>query len=102
MKRNNLWQRVVFFVPTVIGLGIASLSFGGPIDGLNIPADFSGHLVATQTIQTNYIDDTTPRQRFGEGSELDQLFVNPNLSDGFLRIGVTGNLDNLPPISPAH
>jgi hypothetical protein len=71
-------------------------------DGLNIPGDFAGHLLASQKIQTNYRDDTSPLQRYGEGSELDQLFVHPNIADGFLRIGVTGNLDTYPSRYPTH
>jgi hypothetical protein len=57
-----------------------------PPDGLNIPANFAGQLLATQKIQTNYLDDTSPFQRFGEGSVLDQLFVNPNVAHGFLHV----------------
>ncbi|MEN1682022.1 MAG: hypothetical protein AAGJ46_20770 [Planctomycetota bacterium] len=81
----------------------SSVASAAEIDGLNIPDDFAGHLVATQTIQTGYIDDLTPGQGFGEGSELNQLFVDPNVDDGFLKIGVTGNLDNYPfPDGPVH
>jgi hypothetical protein len=53
------------------------------IDGLNIPRDFAGQLAATQTIQTNYSDDTTSGQSYGQGSELDQLFVDRTFATDF-------------------
>ena len=98
MLSANLRRRLA-----LTSLAIAPLSAqAASINGLNIPSDFGGYSVATQTIQTNYIDDLTPIQRRGEGSELDQLFVHPDTSDGLLKIGVTGNLDNKPTRGPTH
>src|SRR5262249_23164154 len=62
-----------------------------PIDGRNIPTDFGGHLLATQRFQTQF-GDHTDNSQFGEGSELDQLFVTNDANR--LYIGITGNLKN--------
>ena len=63
------------------------------VDGANIPSDFAGSLVATQATGTGFGDDTNPSQGFGGGSELNRLFVEPDLGAGLLRIGITGNLE---------
>jgi len=63
------------------------------MDGQNIPQDFAGHSVALQGIQTGWGDDTDPDQVLGGGSELDQLFIIPDIGDGFLRLAIAGNLE---------
>jgi hypothetical protein len=60
------------------------------IDGQNVPGDF-GAALNTQRFQTNFGDDASGDQ-FGNGSELNQLFVT---NDGtYLYFGLTGNLQN--------
>lgn len=68
----------------------AALAVPPIIDGRNIPSEF-GTAIATQRFQTQFADHTEAIQ-FGEGSELDQLFVTHDANR--LYIGVTGNLKN--------
>lgn len=70
--------------------GAVSMATPPVIDGRNIPAEF-GAAVATQRFQTHFADHTDGSQ-FGEGSELDQLFITNDAER--LYIGVTGNLKN--------
>ncbi|HEB61104.1 MAG TPA: hypothetical protein ENJ06_04695 [Phycisphaeraceae bacterium] len=60
------------------------------VDGMNIPADF-GTAASVQRFQTNFGDDTSGDQ-FGNGSELDQLFITNDADN--LYLGITGNLQN--------
>ena len=92
-------ERTVLCLGLAIGLG-ASAGHARVIDGLNIPTDFTGHSVAVQTIETAYGDDLDPDQMFGTGSELDQLFVDPYIADGYLQLAITGNLE--PVIAAGH
>lgn len=81
---------VAALVATIV---FTEATHAGVIDGLNIPTDFAGHLVATQGIATAWGDDNDFDQVYGGGSELDQLFVNPSIGGGELRVGLTGNLE---------
>jgi hypothetical protein len=63
------------------------------IDGLHIPTEHAGCLVATQGINTSWGDNLDPSQASTGGSELNQLYVNPDISGGFLTIAITGNLE---------
>ncbi len=63
------------------------------LDGLFITGAFQRPL-ALQSIATGFGDDRDPAQDGGAGSELNALFIDPNVADNRLRIGVTGNLES--------
>jgi hypothetical protein len=78
-----------------LGLAFVAPSLALATDGLNLPTDFAGQLVAQQTIGTGFGDDTDPSQTMGNGSELNALFVDPRVGgDGRFRFGITGNLED--------
>ncbi len=86
-RRMQRWGCVAILSALVAG------AVAGPvIDGQGIPGDFgAGALLATQRFQTQFGDDMSGNQ-WGNGSELDQLYVT---NDGtYLYIGITGNLEN--------
>ena len=66
---------------------VSSAAMATLTDGVDIPTDFSGNLLETQTSATGFGDATTP----GTGSELDQMFGY--ISGGNLHLGITGNLE---------
>ena len=90
--KKRIMNRILWSF-TILGVGPGVALADAVIDGLNIPADLMGHSVALQGIQTGWADDTDPDQLLGAGSELDQLFINSDVSDGFLKMAFTGNME---------
>jgi hypothetical protein len=63
------------------------------VDGLNIPSEYPGSLVATQANATSFGDAQTINVGpVSKGSELDALYVTYDANDVW--IGITGNLPN--------
>lgn len=85
----------LFSVSAWVCMVATTTTRGAVFDGLNIPIEHAGCLVATQGINTSWGDSLDSSQASTGGSELDQLFVNPDISGGFLTIAITGNLETV-------
>jgi hypothetical protein len=83
-----------FLITWVAGMAVGT-ACAATTDGRQIPTDFAGQLIAAQSIGTAFGNDTNPSQSLGGGSELNAMYVNPDIASGRLRLGITGNLEDI-------